>query len=156
MTCPTSDYDILILQTQRLTGLVLTDKPTPCEFDDNNQGHFLLERRIKVVFSFLCRSSSQDHLLGHTPCSPSLWVHLTRNERTEKIQSRFLSLHKSLVWTRLFEKGLIFGLCVLLGPRKRILAHYWRFDMPWEMISPVQAIMSGHLLPTKGHHLHRY
>jgi len=31
---------------------------TPCKFDDNNQGLSLLERRIKAVFSFLCRSSS--------------------------------------------------------------------------------------------------
>jgi len=155
MMCLMSDYDIMTLQTQRLMGLELIHSPTPCEFDDNNRGLSLLERRIEAVFSFLYRSSSLDHLLGHTPCSPSFWVHLTSNERTEEVQSHFLSLHKSLVWTGLFQKGSVFGLCVLLGPRKKILAHHWRFDIPWEMISPVHAMMSGHLLPTRGHHLHR-
>jgi len=43
----TSDYDIITLQTQKLTGLKLTHSPTPYEFDDNNQGLSLLERRIE-------------------------------------------------------------------------------------------------------------
>jgi len=152
---PDEWYEIIILQTQRLTRLELTHSPTPSEFDDNNQGLFLLEWRIKVVFSFLCRTSSQDHLLGHTPCSSSSWVHFTCNERNEKVQSRFLSLCKSLIWARLFQQGSVFGLCVLLGPQRRILAHHWHFDIPWEMISQVHTILSGHLLLTRGHHLHR-
>ena len=104
MMCLMSDYDIKTLQTQRLTGLELTHSPTPCEFDDNNHGLSLLDWRIEAVFSFLCQSSSQDHLLGHTPYSPSSWIHLTRNKRIEEVWSRFLSLHKSLVWTRFSEK----------------------------------------------------
>jgi len=77
MTCLTSDYDIMTLQT----GLELTHSPTPCEFDDINQGLSLLERRIEAVFAFLCRSSSQDHLLGHTLCSPhSKYIGLVMRE----------------------------------------------------------------------------
>jgi len=154
MTFLTSGYDIITLQIQRLTGLELTHSPTSCEYGDNSQGLSLLERKIEVVFSFLCQSSSQDHLLGHTPYSPSSWVNLARNERTEGVWSHFLSLHESLFWTQLCRKRSVFNLSVLLGPQRRFLAHHWRFDMPWEMISSVHVIMSGHLLPIRGHHLH--
>jgi len=109
---------------------VLTHSPTPCEFNDNNQGLSLLEWRIEAVFSFLCQGSSQDHLLGHTPCSPSFWVHFAYNERIEEVHSHFLSLRKSLILTQLFWKRLVFSLCVLLGPWIKILVHHWRLDIP--------------------------
>jgi len=123
MMCLMSDYGVMTLQTQSLMGFELTRSPTPCEFDDNNQGLSLLEWRIEAVFSFLCRSPRQDHLLGHNPCFPSFWVHLTHNKRTKKVQSRFLSLCKSLIWTLLFRRRLVSDLCVLLGPQRKILAH---------------------------------
>jgi len=121
----------------------LTHSPTPSEFGDNSQGLSLLEQKIEAIFAFLYQSSSQDHLLGHTPCSSSFWVHLARNERTEGVRSRFPSLHESSVWTRLFRKRSVFDLCVLLRPRRRFLVHHRRFDMLWEMISPVHAISQG-------------
>jgi len=49
----TSNYGVMTLQTQRLTGSELTHSPTPCEFNDNNQGLSFLEQRIEAKFSFL-------------------------------------------------------------------------------------------------------
>ena len=54
MMCQENDYNIMTLQTQRLTGLELTHNSTPYKFDDNNQGFSLSGRKIGVVFSFLC------------------------------------------------------------------------------------------------------
>jgi len=80
----TSGHDIMTLQTQRLIR-ELTHSPSPSEFGDNSQVFSLWQQKVEVEFTFFCQSLSQDHLLGHTSCSLSFWVHLARNKRTKGV-----------------------------------------------------------------------
>ena len=112
MTCPKSDYDIMIPQTQSPMGLELTRSLTSSEFDDSSQGPSLLGQRIGAMFVFIGQSSSQTFSLGYTLYSPSYDMYLTCNERTMGTLDCLLSFYESLVQTQFSRIELIFDLCV--------------------------------------------
>jgi len=104
MMCLTSDYGVWPLRHRgwRDWNWHIAQPPASSMiiirgFPFWNEGRSSVLLPLLKLLSFLCWSSSQDHLLGHTPYSPSFWVHLTCNDRIEEVQSRFLSLRKSLV-----------------------------------------------------------
>jgi len=148
MTCPMSNNGIMTLQTQRLMELELIHSPNPCEFDCNSQGSSLSERKIKVVFFFLCQSSNQDSLLDHTPCLPSSWVHLAHNERTEFIFAFSRDINSDLILPKRIG---LWPLCLAGTMNTNSCAS----PTSWyvlRMTSLVHAMISEHPLPTRGHY----